>query len=633
MGLFSIKEKALKLTGNKKVTHKAININNLVFLSNNMMDDELLNPRIPTNYLIKNGFEDGITKRICFAPSIDKALMGLSRNLKGEKLYVHIPEDIDPKYIKKPTIEQVPDSKITGEIWVLKSVNLKCIGQIEVIKDKGLPGHKFKYGDNEAELYDWEWKWIKKFDINESTIIQEAKKVSIKTTKRYKCPFCDERLDREHLVYHIEDNHHEMIPEGYTAARVVFNHINNKENGTCIVCGAETKWKENTWKYARLCEDPKCAKMLSNKADQNMKKKLGMTAKELLKDPNHQNKMLKGRKISGVYKFKDGGKRDYVGSYEKNILQFYDEFLNKNSNEIQTPGPVIEYTYKGEKHFWITDIYDITANLAIDVKDGGSNPNNRDMKDYREKQLAKEKAITEQGQYNYLRLTDNNFEQLLQILSDIKLLMIDDSIENKTVSRINEYMAVGGMNPVIGSSGNYIVNYGINGVMIGQAYTKDKALSKIYKKEDGKVKKQDTKEFLETYDYELYKYEDDEVDIEDILLDEDIEASFYEMITGNKYIDEGQILNDSRFERVYSLYEYLDSLNEVISNSINEEFNNYTGSPTLCIESFDSMSNDDVIKEYQDENGFYIKNTETGMRSGYYESVNEIPQSIIDIIK
>ena len=620
---------------NNIIEESMIKSKKLYFLSNTSMDQTILQPRIPNNYLVKNGYEDDKTKRICFAPSIDKCLMGLSRNLKGERLCVHIAVDYDNLKMKKPTVKEVPDSKITGEIWILEPVELKYIGDIEVIKDKGLEGHKFKYGDNkEAELYDWEWKWIKRFDkdglaIKES-IIQESSKVHIKTKKKYKCPFCDERYDREHLVYHIERKHPEMIPQDYTSARVVFNYINKKDNGSCVVCGGETEWKEENWKYARLCKNPKCKEALSKKADENCKKKTGKTPRELLLDPEHQNKMLKGRRISGVYTFQDGGKRDYVGSYEKNILEFYDKFLNKKSDEIQTPGPVIEYMYKGEKHFWITDIYDITANLAIDVKDGGDNPNTREMKDYREKQIAKEKAITEQGQYNYLRLTNNNFEQLFQILSDLKMMMIDDTVKNHTISMINEYTALGGMNPVIGSSGNYIVNYGIGGVFTGQAYTNDKTLSKIYKIEDGKVKRKNTKEFLQEYDYELYEYNDDK----NIEIEEGMELdSFYELLTGNKYIDEAQLLNDNRFKKTYSFYEYLESTNEVIRNSLIQEFNDYVGSPTLCIENNISDNQNEKIKVLQNENGYFIKNMISGLRSGYYNNEEDIPLSIKEIIK
>ena len=37
-------------------------------------------------------------------------------------------------------------------------------------------------------------------------------------TKRFKCPFCEKRLEREPLVRHIQNKHQELIPEGYSAA-------------------------------------------------------------------------------------------------------------------------------------------------------------------------------------------------------------------------------------------------------------------------------------------------------------------------------------------------------------------------------------------------------------------------------
>ena len=142
---------------------KSIKHNKLFFLSDKKMNNKILSPRVPNNYFTKNGYEDAKTKRVCFAASIDKALMALSSNLTNKEFYIHIPVGKYTTY--KPSTKEVPDSKITGEIWVLNPVKIICIGKIIVIKDKGLEGHKFKYGDNkEAELYDWEWKWIEKYD-------------------------------------------------------------------------------------------------------------------------------------------------------------------------------------------------------------------------------------------------------------------------------------------------------------------------------------------------------------------------------------------------------------------------------------------------------------------------------------
>ena len=67
-----------------------------------------------------------------------------------------------------------------------------------------------------------------------------------RNTRKYKCPYCDTRLPKERLITHIEGQHEDMIPEGYTAARIVFNMINHKETGHCVQCRKETEWDENT---------------------------------------------------------------------------------------------------------------------------------------------------------------------------------------------------------------------------------------------------------------------------------------------------------------------------------------------------------------------------------------------------
>lgn len=130
----------------------------LYHLSKTNLDGKTLYPRIPSNFLVKNGYENGKTERVCFAKSIDGSLRGMSQNLKGVELYVHVP---DGQYnIYTPNIKEVPDSKITGEVWIKEPVKLRCIGKIKVIKDKGEDGIPYKYGNNTAELYDWEWRWI-----------------------------------------------------------------------------------------------------------------------------------------------------------------------------------------------------------------------------------------------------------------------------------------------------------------------------------------------------------------------------------------------------------------------------------------------------------------------------------------
>ena len=275
--------------------------------------------------------------------------------------------------------------------------------------------------------------------------------------RKFKCPYCNYKGTRERLVSHVENNHKEMIPEGYTAARVVFNSINHKEVGHCVQCKVnETKWNEDTWRYERFCSD-KCRDAYVKMAKERMVKKYGKT--NLLDDEEQQKKMLANRRISGTYKFRDGGERTYCGSYEKKTLEFYDKVLNVPSKDIMTPGPTIIYDYEGKKHKWITDIYYVPFNLVHDIKDGGSNPNKRKMDVYRAKQSAKEEAIVKQKQYNYIRLTDNNFSQLLLILAELKEQMIDDS-DNKAerIVAINETSVNSKLDPNFKKGSKYSIS-------------------------------------------------------------------------------------------------------------------------------------------------------------------------------
>lgn len=154
---------------------------NLYFVSELNMNDELLVPMVPDNYMTRNSFEDNITPRVCFSVTIDGALMGLSQNIKGKKFYVHVPEDGQRLTIIKPAVASVPDQLITHEHWVMENVNLRCIGQIEITGDGDneyeYTYKKYKYTKNhaveihgvkehKAKLYDWKWRWIWKDDTD-----------------------------------------------------------------------------------------------------------------------------------------------------------------------------------------------------------------------------------------------------------------------------------------------------------------------------------------------------------------------------------------------------------------------------------------------------------------------------------
>ena len=254
--------------------------------------------------------------------------------------------------------------------------------------------------------------------------------------RKYACPYCDEKYEKVKLVSHIDKKHSECIPEGFTATRIVFNIVNKKEKGKCVICGKESPWNEDKARYDRFCSD-KCKKEYEKIAAERLKRVRGTTKEEMLKDIEYQNNvMLANRKISGKYKFQDGTIRTYVGSYELKFLEFMDKFFNVKSEDLETPGPIIEYKYRGETHKWITDAYYAPYNLVFDIKDGGDNPNKAIVD--RERQTCKENAIKKQGKYNYIRLTDNKFEQLIELMLELKELYIENNGEYTPIVRINE---------------------------------------------------------------------------------------------------------------------------------------------------------------------------------------------------
>ena len=257
-------------------------------------------------------------------------------------------------------------------------------------------------------------------------------------SRKIKCPYCLEgSYTKEDLIDHIDHKHRDTIPQGWTAGRLAFKIINKKDHGSCVVCKKETPWNEKRCKYQRLCGNPKCRDVLREAALKNHIKVYKVPT--LLTNPEHQQEMLTHRRMAGEYKFSDGGKIGYVGSYEKKFLEFMDKVLEVPSSDLMEPGPTLEYDFNGKKHVWITDFLYIPYNLIIEIKDGGNNPNRTNMPITRQKTIYKEKMITELGTYNYIRLTNNDFVQLLDIFAELKMQMLDDEPENrKAIIHINE---------------------------------------------------------------------------------------------------------------------------------------------------------------------------------------------------
>lgn len=401
-----------------------------------------------------------------------------------------------------------------------------------------------------------------------------------KRNVRYKCPFCDARMTRQDLVIHIDDKHRDVLPEDFSSFRYVFNYVNRKPveyHGKCTECGKPTPWDEARGKYARQCGSKQCHDSFVKRSEANNLRVLGVS--RISQSIEGQEKMLANRKISGTYKMHDGVEKTYTGKYEHDALEFMDKVMNIRSEDIQCPGPVLKYKYKGEDHFYITDFYYVPYNLIIEVKDGGDRPNNRNMPEYRAKQIEKEKFIIKNTDYNYLRLTDNNLAQLLAVFADLKMEMtLGDS---SRVIHVNEASgSLIGLPPVgFNSKGScLIVNYMQNNVFSGRdlnghAIADSIKLDKLITRDKaGKLRKTDGKKFLENCKYSLYLVEnvsEEALKTIEENLDEFVEEGFiYETIFNKKLYTYDQIACDEQAKPVEDYYHHMYKLQEAIRKDI-----------------------------------------------------------------
>lgn len=486
--------------------------------------------------------------------------------------------------------------------------------------------------------------------------------------RRIACPLCRRKDFKDKLIRHIEKDHEDIIGE-ISAEQFLYDKT-HPGSGKCIVCGNKTDWNEKTGKYHRLCSNPKCKEELRAKFKKNMIRVHGKVS--LLDDAAHQAKMLAHRSISGTYVYSDGTKFTYTGSYEHKAIEFMDKVLHCNSKDIIMPGPVIDYTDQyGNSRQWITDIYYVPYNLIIEVKDGGDNPNNRQMDEYRAKQVSKEAELIKLGEYNYLRLVDNKFVQLMEVLALLKDQEINEPNTTNKVIRINEstvyddkfftlddvkeseedddnipqeydiirrlsdlkeytareHMGVGAVGGIVGTiDGNMLVQYtpyrhSFSGEKDGFGVVDDKKSTKLRVKSDNdETEIVDKEPFLQDKFYKSYRHKRDRVTWENAI-------NLYEEITGKVMLSKDQLEYDDDFtESDLDRDNKLTLMNAIYS--IESEL--YDTSIPLC-DILDVNTAKSKLKEFpegtmimEDNNGYFAVDLESKIRTKSYKTILEI---------
>lgn len=87
-------------------------------------------PKVPDHFLTRHELEEGTTARISFAPSIEKCLRAV-QSRPGITYYVYTPTFIDKKYLRRVSVYDVPDARLTGEYWYLRPAPVRLYAVIK----------------------------------------------------------------------------------------------------------------------------------------------------------------------------------------------------------------------------------------------------------------------------------------------------------------------------------------------------------------------------------------------------------------------------------------------------------------------------------------------------------------------
>jgi endogenous inhibitor of DNA gyrase (YacG/DUF329 family) len=243
------------------------------------------------------------------------------------------------------------------------------------------------------------------------------------TRKVFKCPICHRPYVNKQAVYtHMYKDHADEIPDNMSAAQYAFNLRNKKEYGLCVQCRTrKTKWNEEAERYDRFCSD-ECKNAYVAEAKRRMLNKYGK--EHLLNDEEQQQKMLNNRSISGHYTFEaDKISVPYNSKLEYAFLRHMNYTYGIGGKDIIQCPYVFEYEADGKKHLYRPDFFALQWNLVIEIKSSGNKNPGYLANDHTEE---KEKAMLEQNEYNYIKIYDEKYTELSNIINMIKNMYWDN---------------------------------------------------------------------------------------------------------------------------------------------------------------------------------------------------------------
>lgn len=242
---------------------------------------------------------------------------------------------------------------------------------------------------------------------------------SLVKEKKYKCPFCVKVFKQPDQLYsHVESFHKENIDDERSVKQIVYDETHPGDH-LCQICKInKCVWNEKTGRYSTLCSNPACREEARRRFRENYKKKNGK--EHTLNDPEIQKEMMKRRKTSGIYRFKDGRVLPYISSYEEDFLKFVDLSLGLTVDEIKECPFVFFYKYEDEKHFYIPDYYIEPLDLIVEIKADSDVTHPKILAIDKEKEKLKEEAVKKDGTHNYIKICDKEYESFVTLYEMLK---------------------------------------------------------------------------------------------------------------------------------------------------------------------------------------------------------------------
>lgn len=235
------------------------------------------------------------------------------------------------------------------------------------------------------------------------------------------CSYCKKYFrTKDAAIEHMNKCHASRLEQdGMDAAQSLYFSTHGCLTGKCMCgCGRDTDWNYKTGKPYKVSNDPSCRQRLRAKALNNHMNTYGVPT--LLNDMEHQKAMEKNRPTAGEYQFADGGRVGYLSRPEMALLKFLDTIMELTSNMVQeSPEYFTYYDPKADRErTYIPDYYLPDYNLLIEVKDGGAHTNTNPafIKETKYKVALKDEVMRKQTKYNFIKVVDNNFGPLVELM-------------------------------------------------------------------------------------------------------------------------------------------------------------------------------------------------------------------------